>query len=182
MHPPVTVDQLSADVRDRAARVRLLAMDVDGVLTDGSINLDDQGRELKRFNVRDGLGITTWLRMGHEAAFITRRSGGALAHRARELGIRHIVQGSVDKGAALQTLSQETGIHLDSVAFVGDDWPDLPALRVAGLGVAVADAAEAVKRQAHIVLSRPGGHGAVRELVELLLGARNELERAISGH
>lgn len=181
-HDFLALEALAPDIRARAARVRLIALDVDGVLTDGSINLDDEGREFKRFNVRDGLGIVTWLKLGHEAAIVTRRSGGVVSHRARELGIKHVVQGSKDKAAALEALSQTTGIGVSEMAFVGDDWPDLPALRVAGLAAVVGDADPLAKRQAHLVLRHNGGAGAVRELIELILCARGEMGKALEGY
>lgn len=160
----------------------MLAMDVDGVLTDGSIMLDDDGREIKRFNVRDGLGITTWMKLGFQTAIITRREGGAVAHRARELGITHVVQGSRDKGLAIDELASASGIPAAEMAFVGDDWPDLPAMRKVGFAVAVADADERVKGVAAMVTTRAGGRGAVREVVEHLLGSKGMMERALGGH
>ncbi len=169
---------LTGPLRESAAIIRLIAMDVDGVLTDGSINLDDNGVETKRFSVRDGLGISVWMRLGFEAAFITRRSGGALNHRARELGVKHIVQGSKDKQAALRDLADATGVRVEEMIFVGDDWPDLSAFKIAGLSAAVADADELVRGRASVVLSRPGGAGAIRELVEELLKAKGMWRQA----
>lgn len=170
------------------ASIDLLVMDVDGVLTDGSILLDDEGRETKRFSVRDGMGITAWQRVGFHAAVVTRRSragggtGGAVQHRMRELGIppEHVIQGSRDKAAAIDDLANITGISPQRMAFVGDDWPDLAALRKVALPVAVGDADPYVKSAAKLVLSKPGGRGAVRELVEMLLTAKGNglLERA----
>lgn len=162
------------------ARIRLLALDVDGVLTDGSIMLDDSGRETKRFNVRDGLGIAVWQRLGFHAAVITRRSGGAVEHRMRELSVPNLVQGCRDKAAAVSELCNKLGISLDQAAFLGDDWPDLPAMAVVGLPVAVADADPRVKAAASITLTRPGGHGAARELVERLLEAKGLMEQAVA--
>lgn len=163
-----------------AAGIKLLAMDVDGVLTDGSIMLDDMGVETKRFNVRDGQGIASWLRLGLDAAVITRRAGQALQHRCRELGIRRIMQGAKDKAAALDELVAASGISPAQIAYVGDDWPDLPALKRVGLAVAVADADERVRAAAHFVTSRRGGEGAIREIVERILDAQGLLDRAVS--
>lgn len=162
-----------------AADVRLLIMDVDGVLTDGSIMLDDSGGEIKRFSVRDGLGITTWLALGFQAAVVTRRAGAVVEHRMRELGISHILQGSLDKGAAVASLCERTGIPHEHAAFVGDDWPDLPALRAVGFPVAVADADAHVRAAAALVTRAPGGHGAIREIIETILEAKGLMHRAM---
>ena len=185
MPSPIALPPLPATL---LASIELLVMDVDGVLTDGSIMLDDDGRETKRFNVRDGMGITAWQRAGFKAAVVTRRSrqgvpgGGAVLHRARELSIppSHVVQGASDKAAAIEELASITGISPAQMAFVGDDWPDIPALRKVGLPVAVGDADEHVKSCVKLILTRPGGRGAVRELVELLLAAKGHgvLEKA----
>lgn len=164
------------------AHIRCLVLDVDGVLTDGSIFLDDRGIETKRFNVKDGLGIVTWLGLGFEVAVITRRSGEVVKHRCRELGITRIVQGSANKGDALRQLAEETGIPLSDMAYIGDDWPDLPAMRLVGLPIAVADAAPEVRAAAALVTDRPGGRGAVREAIEHLLRAKHLMEQVIAFH
>lgn len=163
-----------------AAGVRLLVLDVDGVMTDGSIMLDDRGVETKRFNVRDGFAIKLWQKLGFTCAIITGRSGSAAKHRAIELGIEHLVQGSSHKGRALQELLRELGLEATQAAFLGDDWPDLPAMRVAGYPMAVADAEPDVRAIARFVTTRPGGRGAVREAVEHLLSAAGLMERARS--
>jgi 3-deoxy-D-manno-octulosonate 8-phosphate phosphatase (KDO 8-P phosphatase) len=160
--------------------VRLLALDADGVLTDGSIMLDDHGVETKRFHVRDGQGITCWIKMGFQIAVITRRSGAALQHRCRELGITRIVQGCQDKSAALDQLIADTGIPAAHIAYIGDDWPDMPALRRVGFPIAPADADPRVRQLASLVTSKPGGHGAVREAIEHILAAQNLLDQAVA--
>jgi 3-deoxy-D-manno-octulosonate 8-phosphate phosphatase (KDO 8-P phosphatase) len=160
--------------------VRLLALDADGVLTDASINIDDQGHETKRFNVRDGQGIVAWMKVGMEVAVVTRRSGPALQHRCRELGITRLVQGCQDKAEALRVLAAQTGVPVEAMAFVGDDWADLPALRVAGFPVVVADAASAAAELAAMVTRRRGGHGAVREVIEHLLASQGLTERVLA--
>ncbi|MGE3109089.1 MAG: KdsC family phosphatase [Phycisphaerales bacterium] len=160
------------------AEVELLVLDVDGVLTDGSIYLNDDGRETKRFNVRDGFGLRLWMRLGWRVAIITGRSGQSLRHRARELGIDLIVQGSTDKAEAIRELSRRTSIDPRRMAFVGDDWPDLPALHAVGFPVAVADADPAVLTCAAFVTQRPGGHGAVREVVEHLILRKGLMPKA----
>ena len=158
----------------------LLALDVDGVLTDGSIMLDDDGCEIKRFNVRDGLAITTWLRLGLHAGIITRRAGRAVEHRMRELGVPHVVQGCKDKREAVAALADKCGVPLAQAAFIGDDWPDLPAMRAVGFPIAVADAAPEVKAVAKFVTIARGGRGAVREAVEHLLVLNGLHARAVS--
>lgn len=169
------------------SNLRLLALDVDGVLTDGSILLDDHGVETKRFNVRDGQGITAWIKAGYEVAIITKRAGrgadgkGALVHRCRELGIpeHRIVQGCQDKSAALDKLLADTGLSTSQIAYVGDDWPDIPVLKRVGFAVAPADAVDEVKQVAHWLTTRPGGRGAVRETIERILHEKGELRRVL---
>lgn len=161
-----------------ASQVTLLVMDADGVLTDGSILLDEEGREVKRFGVRDGFGIKLWQRMGFAAAIITSRSGRALEHRARELGIDLLIQGAADKSSALAELARRSGTDPERMAYLADDWPDLPALRRVGYPMAVADAEPAVRALAAFVTPRPGGRGAVRDAVEHLLASRGMLDRA----
>ncbi len=164
----------------KLADVQLIVLDVDGVLTDGSIMLDDSGRETKRFNVRDGLGIAVWMRLGFHIAVVTRRSGGALQHRMRELGVTHVVQGSQDKGTAVGSICESLGVTLEHTAFVGDDWPDLSAMVRVGLPVAVGDADSRVKSAAKLTLSRAGGHGAVRELIDSILEAKGLMGEAVA--
>ncbi|MCK4873184.1 MAG: HAD hydrolase family protein [Phycisphaerales bacterium] len=157
-------------------KVRLLTLDVDGVLTDGSILIDDLGREAKRFHVRDGAGIRMWIKTGRQVAIITGRRGMAVTHRAAELGIALVYQGRLDKAAVLREIAEKTGIEPEATAHVGDDLPDLPVMRMVGYPIAVGDAVDAVRNAAAHVTERPGGHGAVREAIEHLLGAAGELD------
>ena len=159
--------------------IQLLGLDTDGVLTDGSILLDDNGLETKRFYARDGMGISVWLRLGFELAIVTGRTGGALPCRMKELGVRHVIQGSKDKAKALEELVERTGIEPSAMAYLGDDWNDLPILRRVGYPMAVADAEPAVLRIARHVTARPGGRGAVRDAVEHLLGRMDLMDRAL---
>lgn len=161
----MTDDQLAA----RAARIRVLLLDVDGVLTDGGIVYADDGAELKRFHVRDGSGLQFWRRAGNRAALISGRSSPAVERRAAELGIDPVLQGRADKGPALADLLALTGATADEVCGVGDDLPDLPVLLGCGLAVAVADACPEVRAAAHYVTTVPGGRGAVRDAIEWLL-------------
>jgi 3-deoxy-D-manno-octulosonate 8-phosphate phosphatase (KDO 8-P phosphatase) len=160
--------------------VRLLVMDVDGVLTDGSIVYDDAGREIKRFHVRDGLWIKEWMALGYGAAVLSARSSGAVSRRMEELGVSRVVQGSGDKGAAVEGLARASGVTLGETAFIGDDLADLAAMRRVGYPMAVADADERVIRAARFVTTSRGGHGAVREAIMHLLDAQGRLGEVIS--
>ena len=149
--------------------VKLLILDVDGVLTDGSIFIDESGRETKRFHVRDGLGITAWLQCGYEIAILSSRISRAVTHRATELGIQRIEQGVAEKHIGLENLCRNVGVDAEEVAYLGDDLADLPALCRVGYLMAVADAAPEVQQVASFITGRPGGSGAVREAVEHML-------------
>ncbi len=159
-------------VRARAARIRLLVLDVDGVLTDGTLHYDGEGRETKRFHVRDGYGLKALLRSGVDIAVISGRRSRATETRLSELGIRHTRLGCDDKRAALAGFCTSLDVPLDAVACVGDDVPDLPLLAAAGLAIAVADAHPEVLGAAHWQTRLGGGEGAVREVCDLLLEAR----------
>jgi 3-deoxy-D-manno-octulosonate 8-phosphate phosphatase (KDO 8-P phosphatase) len=153
-------------------RVQLLVLDVDGVLTDGRLHYGPKGETLKVFHVRDGHGIKQVAGAGIAVAIISGRKSTAVARRARELGIRLVVQGSNDKLAALARLAQSRGITLEQCACVGDDTPDAPILAAAGLGIAVADAHGDALAAADLVTTRRGGDGAVREVCDWLIAAR----------
>ena len=157
---------------ERAARVRLLALDVDGVLTDGSLYFDNQGNEMKAFSTRDGLGMRYLADNGVELALITGRRSRIVEQRAAGLGITHVYQGRNDKLDAFNDLLQQTGMNPEHVCYAGDDWIDIPVLDRVGLAVTVADADEVVKGRVHWITRRAGGHGAVREICNLILAAR----------
>lgn len=159
-------------MRELAAGVRLAVFDIDGVFTDGRIWLGSDGVEYKAFSVRDGLGIKQLLAAGIEVAIISGRASPAVDRRMAELGVRRVVQGCEDKAGALAQLMRETGIGPGQTAYLGDDTPDLPAMRMAGLPGAVADAHPDVRAAGVWVSTQPGGLGAVREFCEMLLGAR----------
>jgi 3-deoxy-D-manno-octulosonate 8-phosphate phosphatase (KDO 8-P phosphatase) len=158
-------------VLERARAIRLLVLDVDGVLTDGRLFLSAAGEELKVFHVRDGSGLVAIQRAGITVAIISGRDSPAVTRRATELGIRHVHQGVADKGALLDRLLAELGIAAEETACVGDDTPDAPMLRRAGLAIGVADAHPALLAAAHWVTKSNGGQGAVREVCDLLLSA-----------
>jgi 3-deoxy-D-manno-octulosonate 8-phosphate phosphatase (KDO 8-P phosphatase) len=168
-------------VSERCAAVRLLVLDVDGVLTDGRITYTAHGVEVKSFHVRDGSGLVYWQRLGGRVAIISGRSSAAVDVRAAELGITLVRQGAADKWAAFAALLEETGLRPDEVCVVGDDLPDLPLLCTCGLAVAVADACPEARAAAHYVTQAPGGHGAVREVVELILRAQGRWEALVQG-
>jgi 3-deoxy-D-manno-octulosonate 8-phosphate phosphatase (KDO 8-P phosphatase) len=159
----------TTDLAERAARIELLLLDVDGVLTDGGIVYTDGGAELKRFHVRDGSGLKLWQLAGKRAAIVSGRTSPAVTRRAAELGVAPVLQGHADKLVALAAVLIETGLRPEQVCAVGDDLPDLPVLRRCGLAVAVADACPEVRAAADYVAALPGGHGAVRDAIEWLL-------------
>ena len=156
---------------ERARRVRLLVLDVDGVMTDGRLHITANGEETKVFHVRDGSGIVAVQRVGIAVAIISGRDSPAVTRRAAELGIRHVRQGIADKGAALDDLLRELQVTPAALACVGDDTPDVPMLERAALAVAVADAHPTARAAAHWTTPAAGGHGAVREVCDLLLTA-----------
>ncbi len=149
--------------------IKLIIVDVDGVLTDGTLVVGDAGENAKRFHVHDGLGLRLAMLAGKTVALMTSAGSEAVRRRAEQLGIEHVYQYVPDKGAAYQNLRDELGLRDDEVCYIGDDLIDLPAMTRAGLAVAVADAAEEVKAAAGLVTGRPGGRGAVREAVEHIL-------------
>ncbi|MCP3905022.1 MAG: HAD-IIIA family hydrolase [Planctomycetes bacterium] len=165
---------------DTAQSLRLLVLDVDGVLTDGSILIDGHGMETKRFHVRDGLGIQLWRLLGYDVAIITGRSSAAVQHRATELGIRHVFQGVGDKVAAFGELLKDLDINASQAAVIGDDLPDLPMMRLSGYPMAVADGSPEVRETAEFVTTRPGGRGAVREAIEHLLKLEDRWDEALA--
>jgi len=166
------VDDFMNDIYSRAEKIRLLVLDVDGVLTDGSIIYTDAGEEIKRFHVRDGNGIRMVLQAGIEVALITGRRSQALAHRAKNLNIAYTFQGVRDKLEVLRSLQSQLDVAPRETAVVGDDLVDLPIMLPAGFAVAVADAPKEVRERSHMVTSVPGGRGAVREVCEILLKAK----------
>lgn len=165
---------------ERFARIRLLLLDVDGVLTDGRIVYTDAGHEIKAFHVRDGAGLKFWHRSGGRTAILTGRSSPVVTRRAAELGVESVVQGADEKLPALRRILTETGLGPEQVCAVGDDLPDLPVLTRCGLAVAVADAAPEVRAVAQLVTTAPGGHGAVREVVEWLMRGRRTWDAAVA--
>lgn len=157
----------------------MIVSDVDGVWTDGQIIYMGGTREIKNFNVRDGLAVKIAQRRGIEVAVLTSRSSDALTRRCSELGIRRIHQNVGDKFEQMVALSRESGVGLDEICYIGDDLPDLPAIAAAGLSAAPADAAVEVRERVTWVLESAGGRGAFRELVERLLRERGEWDAVV---
>ena len=166
---------ISAGVRKKAQKIKLLLLDVDGVLTDGGIYIDDRGIESKRFDVRDGQGIALLRRAGIEVGFISGRSSNLVRRRAKELGVRIVFQGVRDKATIYNRIKRRAGLKDDQIAYIGDDIADLAILRQVGLAVAVQDSWSGLKEAVDYVTGAEGGRGAVREASELLLKAQEHL-------
>ena len=167
-------------LQTRAAAIKLLLLDVDGVLTDGSIVYADDGTELKRFHVRDGSGLKFWQQGGNRAAIVSGRKSKAVDVRAAELGISPVLQGRGDKLPAFEEVLAQTGFRPEQVCAIGDDLPDLPVLRRCGLAVAVADACPELREAADYVTTAPGGRGAVREAIEWLLKLQGRWDEVLN--
>lgn len=168
------------DALARAARIKLIAFDIDGVMTDGGLHYSDDGHEFKTFNVQDGLGIVLLKRVGIEVAIITGRNSGVVSHRAADLGVSHVYQGVGNKRDVAESLLEKLGFTWSDLAFMGDDLIDLPAMALAGLTIAPANARPIVKEHVHLITDAAGGHGAVREAIEFVLSAQGKLEAAFA--
>ena len=166
-------------IADRLQPIQLILSDVDGVMTDGGIQYDNQGVEYKQFHVRDGMGIKLWQQCEHRFGIVTARTSHIVKVRASELGIEVVRQGFEDKLAIVEQLASEFGIRMEQICFVGDDLTDLRAMQRVGLAATVADGVDEVKQAAHLVLKSAGGRGALRELIELILKAQNRWDEAV---
>ena len=164
---------------NKLKKIKLLLLDVDGVLTDGSITYNDRGEETKQFNVKDGFGIKVLMSVGIQLGIVTGRRSKALTHRCNDLGISLVFDGISDKASVLDEIQQRTGISADNTAFVGDDIPDLALMRRIGVSIAVADAHEDVRAYADWVTSAPGGAGAVREVCEAILKSQGTWDNIV---
>lgn len=161
---------------DVAAPITCILSDVDGVMTDGRIIYDSAGVETKQFHVRDGLGIKLWINSGFHFGILTARESSAVTRRAAELGIRHVAQGKEQKGPAAEAMIAEMGVAPEQVCYIGDDLADIPVMQRVALAVAPADAAVDAQHVAQWILRSEGGRGAVRELIERLLRAKQKWE------
>lgn len=157
---------------EQAAKVKLLLMDCDGVLTDGRLYYSDKGEELKVFNVKDGQGIVMWHRAGFKSGIISGRSSKTVSVRANELGIHYIKVGSQDKAKDFEEILEKAEIKPEEIAFIGDDLPDIALMRKVGFPIAVNDAVQEVITEASFVTRRNGGFGAVREVTDFLLSMK----------
>ena len=178
---PVINAYSSQAVRDRAARIKLACFDVDGTLTDGRLIFDDQGRELKAFHAHDGQGLVLLMRGGVEVALITARVSKVVTRRAAELGIERVHLGAKDKLATVREIADELGISMDEVAFMGDDVPDLRAMREVGLSVAPADAHQWTLEATDWRTTAKAGRGAARELCDVILEAQGLVPQLLNG-
>jgi 3-deoxy-D-manno-octulosonate 8-phosphate phosphatase (KDO 8-P phosphatase) len=166
-------------LQQRCSRIQLLVIDVDGVLTDGGIIYTDNGVEVKKFHVRDGSALTIWKYADKRSAIITGRKSKIVEVRAAELGIAPVFQGEIEKLPCFRQVLAATRLKAEEACCIGDDLPDLSLLRNCGLAVAVADACPEVLAEAHYVTRSPGGKGAVREVVELILGCQALWPKAV---
>jgi 3-deoxy-D-manno-octulosonate 8-phosphate phosphatase (KDO 8-P phosphatase) len=169
-------------VIEKARSVKLLILDVDGVMTDGAITYDDEGRETKSFNSKDGHGIKLFMGAGLQVALITARSSKIVSNRAAELGITLVYQGAVDKLSVFLKILKDLSLGAAETAYMGDDVIDLPVLKRAGLSVAPSDASADVIERVDYITERPGGRGAVREAVEVILKTQSKWEGAIKDY
>ncbi|MEH6810979.1 MAG: HAD family hydrolase [Motiliproteus sp.] len=168
------------NIADILRNIRLLVLDVDGVLTDGRLYFDSNGEALKVFNTLDGHGIKMLQSTGVDVAIITGRNHPAVARRVSDLGIKYLYPGREDKLTAIQELWRESQLQSSQTAFMGDDWPDLLAMGAVTFAATVPNAADEVKKRAHWCSTHAGGEGAVRELCELIMKAQGTLDKALS--
>lgn len=170
---------LSPEQRARFERIKLLVLDVDGVMTNGGLMLSDDGKEYKVFHAHDGLGMKLLKSTGVELAIITGRTSQVVSQRAESTGVSHLFQGAEDKLSAWQSLIHKTGVQAQEAAFIGDDVVDLPPMLQSGLAIAVPASPEMVLQHAHYVTQRSGGNGAVREVCELIMQAQGTFEKTM---
>lgn len=172
-------DVLSGNLLEKIKSVKVLILDVDGVLTDGGIIIDEDGRETKRFDVRDGHGLKMLMRYDIEVVLLTGRNSRVVEHRASDLGIKEVYQGVWNKLEVFEEILMKRKINSANTAFMGDDVVDIPVLRKVGFSATVADAAEDVKKMVDYISEKPGGRGAVREICEIILKAKGMWPEAV---
>lgn len=170
------------DIQQKAANIKLIIFDVDGVLTDGSLYLGDDGQEYKAFHSKDGHGMVMLQKSGVEIAIITGRTSNVVTKRMESLGIKHVFQGQKDKLPAYEDLKQQVGLSDEQIAYVGDDVVDLPVMVRVGLAVAVQDAHSLTKEHAHWTTPSNGGRGAAREICELIMQAQGNLQSELESY
>ncbi len=165
---------MDEEIKNKIKKIRILILDVDGVLTDGRIILNDAGQESKHFDVKDGHGLKMIMRYGIDVILLTGRSSSVVMHRANDLGIREVFQGILNKKEFFQQLISERGLNPEEIAYIGDDFVDVPLLKRSGFSVAVKDAVSEVKQFADFITDNPGGRGAVREVCDLILKVQDK--------
>jgi 3-deoxy-D-manno-octulosonate 8-phosphate phosphatase (KDO 8-P phosphatase) len=173
---------MNPELRERAARIKLLLLDVDGVLTDGKLYFGNSGEEFKAFSTLDGHGIKLLQKTGVKVGIITGRTSDLVARRAKDLGIKILVQGREDKWDALQEILTEHPLPLNDIAFMGDDWPDLGIMTRVGLALAVANAHCSVAARSHWQSRERGGEGAVRSACDLIMQAQDTFDKALTDY
>lgn len=171
---------VSPEVKTRIEKIKLLICDIDGVFSDGTIFLGNDGEELKGFNTKDGYGLRQFMRAGFDIAIITGRTSNIVKNRMKGLGVEHIYQGMEDKITGFKQLLQDFELTATEVAYIGDDFPDVPVMREVGLAVAPADGHPYVRSIAHYVTTLGGGKGCVRELSDLILLQQKGSEYVLS--
>ena len=167
---------------EKAKKLKLLILDVDGVLTDGKLFFDNEGNEYKSFHARDGHGIKLLRQTGVEVAVISGRKSNSVSLRMKSLGIEHVYQGHEDKRGAFKELIEKSGITPEQAAYMGDDLLDLPVMTRVGLAIAVADANFAVRQRADWCTALPGGHGAVREVCDFIMQAQGRFDEVVNAY
>jgi 3-deoxy-D-manno-octulosonate 8-phosphate phosphatase (KDO 8-P phosphatase) len=170
------------DVMQKAKQIKLLLLDVDGVLTNGIVYYNDEGKVLKGFHIHDGLGLKLLHTNNIETGIITAKHSEAVRHRAKELGIHHVYLGQNNKLPAYDEIKKITGLDDNNIAYMGDDLPDLPILRKVGLAITVPQATAIIKQHAHVVTKHKAGKGAVREACELILEAQGLLSKTLESY
>jgi 3-deoxy-D-manno-octulosonate 8-phosphate phosphatase (KDO 8-P phosphatase) len=176
------IEKKMNELIEKARKIKCLICDVDGVLTNGTLHIDNNGNELKSFHVQDGMGLKLLMAAGIEVAVITTARNAVVDHRMNQLGITHYFKGQVDKRHAYQQVKTHLALQDEQIAYIGDDLPDLPLIQLAGLGVAVANAVQQVKQFSDWQTGQSGGSGAVRELCDLILNAQDKTEVALEGY
>lgn len=166
-------------IQNLAKKIRCLITDVDGVLSDGYLYVDHEGNELKAFHVQDGMGLKLLMAADIKVAVITTARNSVIDHRMQQLGVTLFYKGQVDKREAYRQIKEQLQLDDSEIAYIGDDLPDLPIIEQVGLGCAVGDAVAMVRKRAKYVTSKSGGHGAVRELCDLILEAQDKVDAAI---
>lgn len=170
------------DVQQKCQPIQLILSDVDGVLTDGGVEFNNQGIESKRFHVRDGMGIRFWQKAGFHFGLITSRSSQIVKVRATELGINLVRQGVAEKLATVNEIARSMELEMHQICYIGDDFPDLPCIRAVGLGATVPQASSEILAEADYVTQLPGGSGAVRDLIETILKAQRRWNGMIQSY